>query len=70
MPHEVEIVEVKEVSDDLVSYRLRCCDDDTSDSWITLSVAIPDHGPSLTARKAEIAARHDQKEAWRAKNQP
>ncbi len=69
MSHEVTVVEVKELSDELVSYRLRCCDDPLSDSWHTVSVEIDDHAPSLAERKAEIAARHERKHAWREKSQ-
>lgn len=65
--HNVQIVEVKELSDELVSYRLRCCEDELSDSWHTMSVHIDDHSASLEERKQEIAARHERKHAWREK---
>jgi hypothetical protein len=65
--HEVKIVEIKELSDELVSYRLRCCDDQLSDSWHTVSVAIANHDASLAERKQDIAARHERKHAWREK---
>lgn len=67
MEHQVQVVEVKELSDELVSYRLRCCDDELSDSWHTMSVHVLDHDESLGARMQEIAARHQRKHAWREK---
>lgn len=70
MAHTVEILEIKEVSDELVSYRLRCCGEELSDTWHTLSVLIPDHDGQLESRKAEIAARHQAKVAWRKQRKP
>ena len=67
MEHEAKVVEVKELTDELVSYRLRCCDEELSDSWHTLTVHIEDHEKHLTERKQEIEKRHRAKEAWRTK---
>ncbi len=70
MSNEVRIVEVKELSDELVSYRLRYGNDELSDTWHTMSVRIGDHDASLAARKADIAAVQAAKHAWRQKNKP
>lgn len=62
--HTSSVVETKELSDELVAYRVRCCDDPTTDSWHTASVLI-DHSESLKAHCQQVEARHERKRLWR-----
>ncbi len=66
--HSAVVVDAKELNDEQVSYLIRCCDDPKSDSWHTMTVAIPDHGALLDEMKTLVAARHEAKVAWRAQS--
>src|SRR5229473_7241062 len=66
MTHTPEVVETKELNDEQVAYRLRCCGDPLSDSWHTMmALSFPDHEGSLGEIKTQVAARHEAKIAWR-----
>jgi hypothetical protein len=43
--HISVVVEAKQVSNECISFRMRCCDDPSTDSWHTISVmAVDDSG--------------------------
>lgn len=65
--HTTEVVEVKEVSDELVSHRIRCCGEEITDSWHTVSVHAADHDASLEEAKTRVQKTHEAKVAWRKK---
>jgi hypothetical protein len=73
MTHTPEVIETRELNDEQVGYRIRCCGDATTESWNTISVMVPSqqeprtHDEILTAVKADVAARHEAKLQWRAK---
>lgn len=76
MSHAIEIVETKELSDELVSYKLRCCGDPTTDACHTISVLHEPtkedprtHDEVLEEMKVKHAAKHEAKVAWRKKMQ-
>lgn len=72
MSHTAEIVEVKELNDEQVGYRIRCCADDISDSWHSISVLCPTaedprtHQQQLEECKARVSVKHEAKIQWRA----
>lgn len=76
MTHTPKVVETKELNDEQVSYRLRCCDDPTSDSWHTMSVLPPKdekddkrtHEQQLDELKVIVGDKHAAKVAWREKH--
>ncbi|HEV2378730.1 MAG TPA: hypothetical protein VG206_02925 [Terriglobia bacterium] len=35
--HEAQIMEVKQLSDGMVAFRARCCEDSSTDSWHTVN---------------------------------
>lgn len=65
--HDTAIVEVKEVSDEQVAYRIRCCGEAMTDSWHTVSVHATDHDASLEAAKQRVQKTHEAKLQWRKK---
>jgi hypothetical protein len=72
MIHVTEIVEAIELSDEQVSYLIRCCGDPTTDSRHIVSVMWTPTAEDprtlqqiLAAKKTEAAARHEAKLAWR-----
>lgn len=67
MAHTVEIVDVRELSDEQVSYRIRCCCEEMTDSWHTVSVHATDHEASLEAAKQRVQKTHEAKVQWRKK---
>lgn len=67
--HVVTIEEVRELSDELVSYRLRCDGEPLTDTWHTVSVKVPNHAGELAQRKVEVAQLHEAKLKWRATQQ-
>jgi hypothetical protein len=73
MTHTPEVLETKEINDEQVAYRIRCCGDVTTDSWHTISVLCPTtedprtHEQQLEERKADVATKHEAKITWRAK---
>lgn len=67
--HDAIVVETKEVNDGMVAYRIRCCDEEMTDSWHTVSVIASDLEQSLEDAKQRVAALHDAKVQWRQKNQ-
>ena len=78
MTCKAEVIESKQVNNEMVSYRIVCCGEKCSekckpsahqceDSWHTLSVTIEDHASRLELRKAEVEARHTKMKSWRAK---
>lgn len=67
MAHDTQVVEFKEVNDEQVSYRIRCCGEEATDSWHTVSVHAADHDASLEAAKQRVQKTHDAKQAWRKK---
>ena len=67
MAHDIQIVEIKEVGDELVAYRIRCCGEDMTDSWHTVSVHALDHEQSLEVAKYRVQKTHEAKVAWRKK---
>lgn len=68
MAHTAKIVEVKELTDELVSYRVRCCDDPQTDSWHTASIMV-DHSEGLRTHCQQVQARHERKMEWRKSQQ-
>jgi hypothetical protein len=50
--HISVVVEVTQVSNECISFRMRCCNDPSTDSWHTISVMTtdPDDGNSIRAR--------------------
>lgn len=67
MAHDTQIVEVKEVNDEQVAYKIRCCGEEATDSWHTASVHAADHEASLEAAKQRVQKTHEAKQAWRKK---
>lgn len=67
MSHTVELLEVKELSDDQVAYRYRCCGEPMTDSWVTVHVTLPqeEHDAAVKTHVDNLKARHDAKQAWR-----
>ncbi len=65
MAHVSKVVEFREVNDENIAYRLRCCDDPMTDSWHTIAVTVDDteHDTFLATKLEEIAAKHAAKKA-------
>lgn len=63
MAHTAAIVEFRELNDEFISYCIRCCGDNKTDSWHTISVHVSDaeHDANLTDQQAAVAARHEAK---------
>jgi hypothetical protein len=68
MAHNTEVVEVVELGDEIVAYRVRCCGEKLTDSWHSASVVAPDLEQSLQSHKDRVAALHEAKLLWREKN--
>ena len=68
MAHTTKIIEVKELSDEQVSYCVECCGDPVTRSWHTVSVLAADADASLQAHKDRVAALHEAKLQWRQRN--
>lgn len=66
MSHNTEVIEVKELSDSQVAYRVRCCGEELTDSWHAVHVDAPDIEQSLQAHKDRVAKLHEAKLRWRA----
>ena len=77
--HKPEIVERKQVSNELVSYRIVCCGEKCGkqctnaahichDTWHTIHVKVPDHAGILEKEKIIIAGNHEAMLAWRRQN--
>lgn len=78
--HEPKIVERRQVSNELVAYRLVCCGEECSvercvdgahtceDTWHTFNVSDPGIDAKLEDRKSEVAQRHAAIISWRAKS--
>lgn len=66
--HDTVVVEVKELSDELIAYRIRCCDEPMTDSWHSVSVLSSNLDQSLEDAKQRVAALHEAKVQWRQKN--
>lgn len=69
MSHSVELLEVKELSDDQVAYRYRCCGEEMTDSWVTVHVTLPqeEHDTAVKIHVDGLKSRHEAKVAWRRK---
>ena len=67
--HKAEVVEVKELSDGQVAYRVRCCREEMTDSWHTSAVDAPNLYAELEAHKVRVATLHEAKIQWRKKKQ-
>lgn len=69
MSHEIELLEVKELSDEQVAYRYRCCGEEMTDSWVTVHVTLPeaDHQQAISIHVDGMKTRHEAKVAWRKK---
>jgi len=69
MAHTIHVVEVKELSDDQVSYKTRCCGEVKTDSCCTIHVSVPEaeHDATLQAHKDRQATIHEHKVNWRKK---
>src|SRR5713226_5526395 len=72
--HTVEVVETREAGNESVSYRIRCCGDDTTNRSveITLFSAATKDAPStwpqeLNDKMTAVATKHESKLAWRQK---
>lgn len=77
--HEPKIVEQRQVTNELVAYRLVCCGESCSeekcangahaceDTWHTFHVLDPEIDAKLAERKSEVAKRHAAIVAWRSK---
>jgi hypothetical protein len=68
MAHTTEIVEIKEINDTQVAYRVRCCGEPMTDSWHTAAVDAPNLETELQAHRDRVAALHEAKVQWRKKN--
>jgi hypothetical protein len=62
MVHTVKVVSKKRLSDGQIAVCLRCCDDESTDSWSTLGITgqtVPaDIAAWVQDRKADIKALH------------
>lgn len=60
MTHEAVVVDFRELNDEYLSYCIRCCGDEKTDSWHTISVHVGDaaHDAILEAQRQAVAARH------------
>lgn len=65
MAHVSKVVEVREINDEYVAYRLQCCGEAMTDSWHTLAVTVgdADHDTFLATKLEEVAAKHAAKQA-------
>jgi hypothetical protein len=74
MIHTPIIIDTKELSDEQVSYCIRCCGDPSTDSWHMISILCPTkddprtHEEQLFEIAANVAAKHEAKVSWRLKN--
>lgn len=68
--HKIKMVEQKELNDQFVSFRYRCCEDESTDSWHTLGLGLTEAEvqEATTGFKAKVAAQHDQKVSFRKGN--
>jgi hypothetical protein len=62
-----EIVEVKQLSNEQVAYKIRVNDDPTTDSWHTMNVWEEDHEAQLEEHKKVALKRHEALAKWREK---
>ena len=70
--HKTTVVEVKELTDETVSYCVRCCDEEQTDSWCTVNIAAlsdADVQKTLGEHAHRLIAKHDAKLKWRANHQ-
>jgi hypothetical protein len=65
--HTPKIIEVKEVNDTFVAYKIQCCDDAVHTSWHSISVTLLDHDSQLEDAKKRVSDLHEAKIQWRAK---
>jgi hypothetical protein len=67
MPHIVKVVEQKELNDEHVGYRFRCCDDASTDSWCTVSLHLSgvDLTEAVNGHRLAMATRHEHKNNFR-----
>jgi hypothetical protein len=76
MDHNPIVVDVKQVNNEQVAYRIVCCgaacgdactpsNHVCEDSWHTMHVAEPDHDAKIKFLMKEIASRHEQITKWR-----
>lgn len=63
MAHTTEIVETKQIADELFAVRFRCCGDEKTDSWHTMHTSVvTDSGKladSLSWKHSTVAANHE-----------
>jgi len=67
MSHKAEVIEVKELTDEDVAYKVRCCGDKSTDSWHSAKITA-DHTASLDAHTQRVAELHAAKQQWREKH--
>ena len=67
MEHTIRQIETKELTDDHVSFRFRCCDDESTDSWCTVSLALTadELSEAINGHKTRMAQMHERKLAFR-----
>jgi hypothetical protein len=70
--HTVTMVEKKEINDENVRFRFRCCGDASTDSDCTVSLLLtPEElATAIQNHKTKMAQNHDQKEQFRANTHP
>lgn len=69
MSHDIQLLEVKELSDEQVAYKYRCCGEPMTDSWVTVHVTLPqaEHDNAVQTHINGMKDRHEAKQAWRKK---
>jgi hypothetical protein len=66
--HIVKLFAKKEVNDEMVTLGFRCCDDDSTDSYCTVSLRLGDEElkEALAGHQAKMASVHEKKLALRS----
>jgi hypothetical protein len=69
MQHTIRLIEKKEVNDEYVAFQYRCCDDPSTDSWMTIALSA-DFDEAFAAHKARMAQSHEHKVNFRSGSHP
>lgn len=69
--HNVELMETKELNDEEVAYRYRCCGELMTDAWVTVRVTLPvgDQNQAVKTHIDNLKTRHEAKLQWRQRVQ-
>lgn len=70
--HTVKMVEQKEQNDQYVSFLYRCCGDESTDTWHTVALALPEAELEEVTKgfKTKIASQHEHKINFRSGSHP